>query len=727
MWGGVECSVNRVDDTWQDQIVLSGHEKRLTDLKLIEDLGIQTVRYPVLWERIAPHSPLTHSWEWTDERLNRMRAMSLDPVVGLLHHGSGPSYTGLLESNFPSEFAKFAGAVAQRYPWVARYTPINEPMTTARFSALYGHWYPHRRDDRSFARAFINQCRGIVLAMRAIREVNPAAELVQTEDLGTTYGTSHMSYQQQFDNERRWLTWDVLRGKVNRAHPLRPYLECWGITSEELDWFSNNPCPPDIVGINHYVTSDRYLDERIKLYPPQTHGGNARESYADLDAVRVMPEDYNGWRIIEMAAARYKCPVAVTEVHIGCTREEQVRWFTAAYQAALAARRRGCDVRAVTAWSLFGSYNWDKLLTQTNGSYEPGAYDVRAPHPRITAVGKLIQQLTADVGKNTAASPKFGASGWWQRSSKVLYGTLRALPSGARRTRPGSKKLVICGANGVLGRAFINECKKRDLPYVALTRSDFDNSDSHAVQNMLEEVRPWSIINAAGYVRVDHAESDATNCFRDNVEGPSVLAALANSARIPFVTFSSDLVFDGRGTAPYIESDLPLPLNVYGKSKVEAEQATLIFSNTLCVRSAAFFGAINGSDFLTHGLLTLRRGSPFKAISDITVSPTYLPDLVSATLDLTIDGCVGLVHLVNRGAITWANFLEKGASATGTSTATLLRTPIKELETAARRPIFSALESERVYLMPLLDDAVDRYSSMYLMSEVDNKGAIHSA
>jgi dTDP-4-dehydrorhamnose reductase len=85
--------------------------------------------------------------------------------------------------------AAFARAVAERYPWVEDYTPVNEPLTTARFCGLYGHWYPHARDVRLFARALLNQCRAVALAMRAIRLVNPRARLVQTEDLGRVHST----------------------------------------------------------------------------------------------------------------------------------------------------------------------------------------------------------------------------------------------------------------------------------------------------------------------------------------------------------------------------------------------------------------------------------------------------------------------------------------------------------------------------------------------------------
>src|SRR3712207_6083065 len=106
----------------------------------------------------------------------------------------------------PSKLSAYARAVAERYPWVEDYTPVNEPLTTARFSGLYGLWYPHGRDALTFARAFLTQVRGVVLAMREVREVNRSARLVQTEDVGKCFSTALLRYQAEFENERRWLT-----------------------------------------------------------------------------------------------------------------------------------------------------------------------------------------------------------------------------------------------------------------------------------------------------------------------------------------------------------------------------------------------------------------------------------------------------------------------------------------------------------------------------------------
>ena len=79
-----------------------------------------------------------------------------------------------LDPQFPERLADYAARLANRYPWVERYTPVNEPLTTARFSCLYGHWYPHLRNDFAFARALLNQCRAVVLSMRAIRQSIPS-------------------------------------------------------------------------------------------------------------------------------------------------------------------------------------------------------------------------------------------------------------------------------------------------------------------------------------------------------------------------------------------------------------------------------------------------------------------------------------------------------------------------------------------------------------------------
>ena len=339
LWGGVECTINRVGNSYSDQLKRTGHWRRADeDLARFAALGLRTLRFPILWESVAPRGLEECDWRWADARLTWLRELGLRPIAGLLHHGSGPRYTSLVDPDFPVKFASYAAAVARRYPWIDAYTPINEPLTTARFSGLYGHWYPHGQDDATFVRALLNQCYATALAMAEIRKVNPQAILVQTEDLGRTQSTPALEHQAAFDNERRWLSWDLLRGEVGPSHAMWNYLVESGADVRQLDSLGSNPCPPDLIGINHYVTSDRFLDEGIENYPPETHGGNWEQVYADDAAVRASAEVPGFEAAISEAHDRYHAPMALTEVHLGDEPEEQLRWFMEAWNAAQQAR-----------------------------------------------------------------------------------------------------------------------------------------------------------------------------------------------------------------------------------------------------------------------------------------------------------------------------------------------------------------------------------------------------
>jgi dTDP-4-dehydrorhamnose reductase len=713
MWGGVECTVNRVGDDYFDQCERSGHAARADDLERFAALGITRLRYPVLWERTAPDGLERADWRWADERLGRLRRLGLEPIVGLLHHGSGPRSTSLLDPGFPEALAAYARAVAERYPWVTDWTPVNEPLTTARFSGLYGVWYPHGRDDRQMVRALLNQCRGVVLAMRAIRRAVPGARLVQTDDLGKTWSTPRLAYQAEHENERRWLGFDLLCGRVERGHPLHRFLLDAGASPEELAWFVQEPCPPDIIGINHYVTSERYLDERLDRFPDWSHGGNGRHRYADVEALRASPEGVAGpHEILREAWERYRLPLAVTEAHLGGTRDEQLRWLGEMWRAALDLRAEGGDVRAVTVWSLLGAYDWNILVTRINGFYESGVFDLRAAEPRPTALARMVRGLAT---RGRFEHPVLHTPGWWRRPDRLLYGPEPGRADRVAATRgygvhSHSQPILITGATGTLGRAFARICDARGLEYRLLTRRQLDVADPVQVAAVLDDLRPWAVVNAAGYVRVDDAEREAALCRRENVEGPSSLAGACAARDTALVTFSSDLVFDGAARRPYVESDPTAPCGTYGASKAEGERQVLErHAGALVVRTSAFFGPWDAHNFVTLALRALAADLPFRAAADVTVSATYVPDLVHATLDLLIDGERGVWHLASPGAVTWAELARHAAERAGVPTATLDARPADELGLVAVRPCYSVLGSERGVLLAPLDDALDRY------------------
>ena len=727
LWAGVECTVNRVGDSYFDQVARGGHAERLEDLDRLAALGAAAVRYPVLWEHVAPHGLARADWRWADERMARLRDLGQRPIVGLLHHGSGPRETSLVDPAFPSKLARFARAVAERYPWVEDFTPVNEPLTTARFSGLYGLWYPHARDDRTFAVALVNQLRATRLAMEAIRDVVPTARLVQTEDLGACHATPALRYQAEFENARRWLSFDLLCGRTALHPQLLALLRRTGLGVPVLEEFARNPCPPDVLGINHYLTSERFLDERLEHYPAHTHGGNGRRRYADVEAVRVLADGPLGPEaLLREACTRYDRPVAVTEAHLGCTREQQMRWLAEVWGAAARLREEGRDVRAVTLWSAFGAYDWASLLTRDEGHYEPGAFDVRAQPPRATALAAMARALAE---RGSFDHPALDGDGWWRSPERLCYPPVRtAVPAGddaapgtgARSAfaptasgaapRAPRRPLLVTGATGTLGRGIARACAERGLEYLLLGRGEMDIADAASVDEALGRHRPWAIVNAAGYVRVDDAERDRARCWRENADGPARLAEACAALGVQLVTFSSDLVFDGGAARPYVEGDRVAPLNVYGASKADAERRVLdALPSALVVRTSAFFGPWDEYNFVTAALRSLARRCAFAAADDAFVSPTYVPDLANAALDLLVDGERGLWHLANEGETTWAELARLAARQAGLDTSLVEGRPTSSFALAAPRPLFSVLSSERAAVMPSQESAICRY------------------
>jgi dTDP-4-dehydrorhamnose reductase len=423
IWGGIECSFTRVQDLYGDQLDYCGHYRRgIQDIEYMAQVGFKAIRYPIIYERYKALDGEDASWPWLARQLNALRYYGITPIAGLVHHGSGPIYASVSDPNFSSELQDFAMQVAQKFPWIEYYTPINEPLTTARFCGLYGFWHPHKRDAISFANIFFNEMKAIVLAMKAIRTINTSAKLVQTEDLGKIYSSPLLRYQADFENERRWLTYDVLCGRVKPGHPMWDYFRWIGVPENTLIFFLHNPCPPDIIGADYYATSERYLHEDLKKYPPHTHGSNGKHVYADVEAIRVKLNEPHGPKtLLRECWDRYKIPIAITEVHIHGTAEDQIRWFSYLWNTCLALKQNAVDIKAVTAWAIFGSYGWSKLLTESPGEYERGVFDLSCGEPQPTVYTSFLRALAQDPHLK---HPATYAPGWWEMSNRFLVDKL---------------------------------------------------------------------------------------------------------------------------------------------------------------------------------------------------------------------------------------------------------------------------------------------------------------
>ncbi|MFN2431586.1 MAG: family 1 glycosylhydrolase [Gemmatimonadota bacterium] len=707
VWGGVECTLNRVGDLAFDQLAWSGHAERDEDLERFADLGIRAMRYPVSWERVTPLRGDQPMWDWTDRRLARLRELGVRPIAGLVHHGSGPHDTHLLDPEWPERLAGFAAAAARRYPWILDWTPVNEPLTTARFSGLYGVWHPHGRDALTFARVLLTQCRGVALAMRAVREVTPEARLVQTEDLAKTHSTPGLRYQAEFENERRWLTFDLLCGRVTPEHPLAQWLRWVGVEERDVAWFLEAPCAPDLLGLNHYVTSERFLDERLGRYPADSHGGNDRQRYADVEAVRVRVEGSEGpLTLLREAWERYRLPLAVTEAHLGCTREEQMRWLAELWDAAQSLRAEGADVRAVTAWSLLGAFDWASLVTSGGGSYEPGAFDLRAPRPRATALARVVRDLARE---GRCEHPVLSQPGWWRRPERLIYPPV-VCGGGARRpvietraaTREPARPVAVTGS-GALMAAVLRSCAARGLRSVVLEIHD----DSWRGAEALAGTGAWAMVHAEDPPDGEAAAEDPRVGARLAHRMASVARACA-ARGTPLLAFSSARVFGAARAAAPVEEDLPSPRTRLARAYVRGERALLQGpAPALVVRAGDLFGG-GAADTLGEALRALALGRRHMAAADVAVTPTYLPDLVNAALDLLIDGERGLWHLAGEVTLTPAELARRAAEVAGLDGTLVESRPAWALGLGTSTRRSGALASRRGRLLPPFGDALRR-------------------
>jgi dTDP-4-dehydrorhamnose reductase len=482
VWGGIECTINRVGDEYKDQLQYSGHYDRSGDIEAIAALGIKTIRYPVLWEKHQPKRNAKTDWAWTDRQLDNLRNLGMRPIVGLVHHGSGPRFTNLLDPDFPYLLSEYAYEVASRYPWVEDYTPVNEPLTTARFSGLYGLWYPHHQTERSFYQMLLNQLKAVILSMEAIHSINPQARLIQTEDLGKTYSTPMLAYQADFENGRRLLTFDILTGRLLPDHPQYKYMLGCGIREEELLFFRDYYVVPDVMGLNYYVTSERWLDESLEKYHFETHGGNGIQLYADTEVVRANLPVRGGFKVLATEIwERYHIPMAVTEVHLHCTREEQLRWFKEIWDDAITLIDNGVNIQGVTAWAMLGSFDWDTLLTKTGTQYESGVFDIKTYMNKLrpTALTTLLRELS--VGR-TNFHPVLSATGWWHGRQGTTMNSARPV-------------LIIKGNSS----PYVEELPRTDivtsLVYACDQRNILNHVIEYAEEFSIDEMNPWVIIN----------------------------------------------------------------------------------------------------------------------------------------------------------------------------------------------------------------------------------------
>lgn len=247
-------------------------------------------------------------------------------------------------------------------------------------------------------------------------------------------------------------------------------------------------------------------------------------------------------------------------------------------------------------------------------------------------------------------------------------------------------RAVVTGAAGLVGRAMVKR-----LRGVALTHEDLDITNSAAVRRTMGKLRPEIIVNCA-VLGVDECEETPAAAHAINVDGPALLAEVAERQQCALLHFSTNYIFDGRERRTYGTEDDPNPINEYGRTKLTGECA-LFFrcSRAFVVRSSWIFG--EGKDsFLSTVHRRLLAGERVRAITDVWASTTFVEDLVSAVGKIVERGTHGLHHVVNEGVCTYEAFAREAARLAGADE-TLIDTVTSREVQKARRPRYTPLRS----------------------------------
>lgn len=274
-------------------------------------------------------------------------------------------------------------------------------------------------------------------------------------------------------------------------------------------------------------------------------------------------------------------------------------------------------------------------------------------------------------------------------------------------------RVLVTGATGQLGYDVCKVLASRGMEYRGIGSAQLDITDQKAVFAYLNAYRPDTVIHCAAYTAVDRAESERERCFDVNVHGTRYIAAVCRDLGARLAFLSTDYVFPGTGDRFYEVNDPTGPRNVYGESKLAAEQAVLeTLPSHFIVRISWGFG-INGKNFVKTMLHLAESRDSVSVVNDQIGSPTYTADLALLLCDLIRTEQYGTYHATNEGVCSWAEFASEIFRQAGKSTV-VKPIPTSEYPSAAARPLNSrlskaSLDNGGFARLPDWHDALGRY------------------
>ncbi|GAC1589864.1 MAG: family 1 glycosylhydrolase [Hymenobacter sp.] len=360
-----------------DELEKCGHYKFWRkDFDLVQELGISFLRYgpPIHTTFLGPNK---YDWSFADDTFRDLLRRNIAPIVDLCHFGV-PDWIGNFQNpDFPTLFAQYARAFAQRFPWVQLYTPVNEMYICAKFSGRYGWWNEQLSSERAFVTALKLIVKANVLAMDAILEVRPDAIFIQSESSEYFHAENPAAINPaEVLNAERFLSLDLNYGRRVNSE-MYEYLTDNGMTRDEYHFFLNSDLKHHcIMGNDYYKTNEHRVSA----------DGSTRAS-GEIFGYHVITRQYHD---------RYRLPVMHTETNLwqGPQGDEAVNWLWKEWANVLRVRNDGVPIIGFTWYSLTDQVDWDTALRETNNCVNPlGLCDLDR---NIRPVGAAYKQLIAD-------------------------------------------------------------------------------------------------------------------------------------------------------------------------------------------------------------------------------------------------------------------------------------------------------------------------------------------
>jgi len=267
----------------------------------------------------------------------------------------------------------------------------------------------------------------------------------------------------------------------------------------------------------------------------------------------------------------------------------------------------------------------------------------------------------------------------------------------------------------MLGRDLVSCLESRHC-VLPLTRKEGDITDPRLVDRAFDKAEPDIVIHCAAFTAVDDCELQPELAFKVNAEGTRNVARACGKRGIPILYLSTDYVFDGEKPEPYVETDTPRPLNVYGRTKLAGEEGVKeLAARFWIVRVSWLFGPW-GRNFVRAILDQAHTGRPLRVVADQVGAPTYTMDLAEKIEAIFTQAQGGIYHVTNQGYCSWFEFAQEILHQAGLDHITVSPIPSSALDRCARRPPNSRLANTRLEasglgLLPAWKDAVGAYLS----------------